>query len=319
MTHSEVCAEWLGALRYGELPDEVVARTKLRVLEVIGLMLAGGATPVGRAAREAALAMGTGAGARLIGHGDRTTPMCAALANGTMSQALEAHTEERATPDDGAATIVAMAFALGEAVGASGRELITVVAGALELTCRIGLAAPGRFRDSGFDAAALFSTFGAAYGASRMLDLDAHRMGNAVGIAGSHASGIRAWRDDHTQPRFLHAGWSAFSGIAAAFLAQSGFTGPAAVFESPLGFFASHTHDAGTPDFDALTVALGETWDSDSGAPHTPERSEAVRARFRENAAGMLPPAPIGAIIQRVSTLEQAQSLQSLLALCAAP
>ena len=68
---------------------------------------------------------------------------------------------------------------------------------------------------------------------------------------------------DGTQTKFLHPGWSAQSGIVAAFLAPAGTTGPAQVFEGRWGLFASHLQDERAPkDFSRLTAELGTRWDS---------------------------------------------------------
>ena len=335
-SYSEQCAEWFTALRYDELPEDVVEATKLRLLDMIGLVLAACPTPLGRSAREAALAMGGGTGARLLGFGDKATPMCAALANGTLSQALEYDDTHSETISHASGPNVAAALALGEAVGCSGRENLTVIAGAIELTVRIGLAAPGQFHKVGFDPSGIMGTFGAAYGASRILGLEIEGMRNAVGIAGSQASGILACREDGTQSKFLHPGWSALSGIAAALLAQAGCTGPARVFESRFGLFASHVQDpACKPDLQHITAALGETWGCrnissksgstaeliepcNRGGAQNPMSADGVQAKFRENAARMLKPLQVEAIIERVETIEQARPLQPLLELCVA-
>ena len=262
-TYSETFAQWFTDLRYDELPEDVVESTKLRMLDVVGLVLAACPTPLGRSAREAALAMGGGTGSRLLGFGDRATPMCAALANGTLSQALEYDDTHNETIIHASSPNVAAALALGEAVGCSGREVMAVIAGAIELTVRIGVAAPGQFHKVGFHPSGIMGTFGAAYAASRLLGLDIDRMRNAIGIAGSQASGILACWEDGTQSKFLHPGWSALSGIAAAFLGQAGCTGPAPVFESRFGLFASHVQDpAYTPDWRRIITGLGETWES---------------------------------------------------------
>ena len=64
--------------------------------------------------------------------------------------------------------------------------------------------------------------------------------------------------------RAVHAAsYSAQSGIASAFLARAGTTGPAEVFEGRWGLFASHLQDVETPPhFDRLTAGLGTHWDS---------------------------------------------------------
>ena len=47
---SEVAA-WVAGLTFTDLPADVVATTKLRVLDVIGLSLAGSTTPLGASVR----------------------------------------------------------------------------------------------------------------------------------------------------------------------------------------------------------------------------------------------------------------------------
>ena len=262
-SYSEQLARWFAALKYSDLPADVAASTKLRILDVIGLVLASVNTPFGRALRETALALGAGRESRLLGSGERVSPMAAALANGTLSQALEYDDTHNETIIHVSSPTVATALALGEAAASNGREMLAMVAGANELICRIGLVAPGRFHPVGFHPSGVMGTFGAAYAASRLLGLDIVRMRNAVGIAGSQASGILACWEDGTQSKFLHPGWSALSGIAAAVLARAGCTGPAPVFESRFGFFASHVQDKDYPlDFARMTAALGEVWES---------------------------------------------------------
>jgi 2-methylcitrate dehydratase PrpD len=88
-------------------------------------------------------------------------------------------------------------------------------------------------------------------------------MNNAAGIAGCFAAGLLQCWVDGTQTKFLHPGWSAQSGIAAAFLARAGTTGPAQVFEGRWGLFATHLQDESAPkNFSRLTAELGTRWDS---------------------------------------------------------
>lgn len=260
---SEQCARWFAALSHSDLPADVAASTRLRILDVIGLALAASAGRFGETVRAAALAMGNGTESRILGAGDRTSPMSAALANGTMAQALEYDDTHNETIIHVSSPLVATALALGEMTGTPGREIVTAVAGAAELTCRIGLVAPGQFHKVGFHPSGVIGTFGAACCASRLLGLDVTQTRNAVGIAGSQASGILACWEDGTQAKFLHPGWSAHSGIAAALLARAGCSGPAPVFESRFGLFASHVQDRNYRlDYARMTAGLGETWES---------------------------------------------------------
>ena len=57
MSFSDDLAAWASRVSFDDLPADVVRATKLRVLDVIGLSLAGAATPFGRSVHEAAAAM----------------------------------------------------------------------------------------------------------------------------------------------------------------------------------------------------------------------------------------------------------------------
>lgn len=261
--YSEQLAHWCANLKFSDLPADVVASTKLRALDVIGLALAAVDMPTGKSVRAAAGAMGTGSDARVLGTGDRLPAMQAALANGTMAQALEYDDTHNETVIHISSPMVATALAIGEMVNASGEQVLTAIAAGNELTCRIGLVAPQQFHKVGFHPSGVIGTFGTAYTASKLLGLTPLQMRNAAGIAGSQASGILACWEDGTQSKFLHPGWSALSGIAAALLARADYTGPAPVFESRFGLFASHVQDRNYPlDFTRMTAKLGEAWES---------------------------------------------------------
>jgi 2-methylcitrate dehydratase PrpD len=135
---------------------------------------------------------------------------------------------------------------------------MTAVALGNEISCRAGSVAPGQFHRRGFHPSGLFATFGVTFLAARLLQLDAEAAARAAGICGSFASGILECWVDGTQTKFLHPGWSAQSGIVAAFLARAGTTGPAEVFEGRWGLFATHLQDEAAPrDFARLTHDLG--------------------------------------------------------------
>ncbi len=256
-------ARWAGRVSFDDLPPDVVDATKRRVLDVIGLALAGAETPFGQSVRDAAVAMAPGGPCRVFGTGDPVNVTMAAFANGAFSQALEYDDTHNESIVHMSSPSVAAALAIADTARISGRDLITAVALGNEISCRAGSVAPGQFHRRGFHPSGLFATFGVAYLAGRLFRLDEHGMTNAAGICGSFASGILECWVDGTQTKFLHPGWSAQSGIVAAFLAAAGATGPAEVFEGRWGLFASHLQDGNTPkDLTRLTLDLGTRWDS---------------------------------------------------------
>jgi len=263
MSIASEIAQWTSRLQFDDLPPDVVRATKLRVLDVIGLALAGSVTPFGRSVRDAAVAMSSPGRARIFATGDGVDATMAAFANGAHAQALEYDDTHNESIVHMSSPSVAAGLALADTLCVSGRDLITAIALGNEISARAGSVAPGQFHRRGFHPSGLFATVGVTYLAARLLRLDADATARAAGISGSFASGILECWVDGTQTKFLHPGWSAHSGIAAALLARAGTTGPAEVFEGRWGLYATHLqHDDARRNFGRLTDDLGARWDS---------------------------------------------------------
>ena len=260
---SRELAIWASNLGFENLPEDVIEATKLRVMDVIGLSLAGAETPFGKSTRAAAIALSPPGPCSVLGTGDRLGVTAAAFANGAFSQALEFDDTHNESIVHMSSPAVAAALALSEIGPVSGRDLITAVALGNEISCRVGSVAAGQFHKRGFHPTGLFATFGVTYLVSKLLGLDAHQMAQAAGICGSFASGLLQCWVDGTQTKFLHPGWAAQSGITAAVLAREGTTGPAEVFEGRFGLFASHLQGAGQlANYGRISDGLGKHWDS---------------------------------------------------------
>jgi len=260
---SSELAAWASRVRFEDLPADVVEATKLRVMDVIGLSLAGAETAFGKSTRDAIVAMSGAGPCRILGFGDRVGVTSAAFANGALSQALEYDDTHNESIVHMSSPAVAAALALSEFTPVTGRDLITAIALGNEISCRVGSVSSGELHKRGFHPTGLFATFGAAYLTAKLLRLDEQAMARAAGIAGSFASGLLECWVDGTQTKFLHPGWSAQSGITGAMLARAGVTGPAQLFEGRLGLFASHVQDQNAHrDFTRINANLGSHWES---------------------------------------------------------
>lgn len=253
-------AAWAHELRYEDIPAHVVADTKLRILDIIGCCLAASTTDVGTVVRRAALALGSGSDCRILGFGDRTSAASAAVANGTMAHALDYDDTHNESVVHVSGPVVTAALSAGEAVGASGRDVLTAAVAGSEITCRIGVIAPGKLHARGFHATGICGTLGAAVTAGMLYGLSADHIAHAAGISGSQASGILEFFSDGSWAKRLHPGWAAHAGVAAALLAKNGFTGPATVIEGRFGLIASHVGTEGA-NFDRLLTELGNEWE----------------------------------------------------------
>jgi 2-methylcitrate dehydratase PrpD len=256
-------AEWVSQVRFEDLPRDVVDATKLRILDVIGLALAGAGTAFGRSTKAAAVAMSPPGPSRIWGTGEPVGAPVAAFANAAFSQALEYDDTHNESIVHMSSPAVAASLALSETRRVSGQDLVLAVAVANEISCRVGSVSSGQFHRRGFHPTGLFAPFGIAFGAGKILGLDRDGLAYAAGTAGSCAAGLLECWVDGTQTKFLHSGFAAQNGIAAALLAGAGVTGPPRVFEGRFGLFASHLQDPAIPrDYGRISDGLGSHWES---------------------------------------------------------
>ncbi|HEX6004747.1 MAG TPA: MmgE/PrpD family protein [Burkholderiales bacterium] len=248
------------ALCYENLPQQVVERIKLSVLDSLGCCLFGASLPWTRKVAALAKAEGAQPVAALIGMGERTSLALAALVNGTSGHAFELDDihKESIVHAGSIAIPVALGFAESQG-GAPGREMITAMVAGYEVGHRVGSAATMSLFFRGFHPQGTSGVFVAAATAARALKLDAARFQHALGIAGSQAGGLMAAQEGAMVKRF-HSGRAAQSGVYAALLAADGFTGIPDVLEAPYGGYLSTLSDQPAPA--RLTERLGTAWET---------------------------------------------------------
>ena len=230
------------------------ARAALHVLDWAGCAAAGAAEPAGRAAARFA-AMEAAGPCTVLGAAPRSAAG-AALVNGMLGNVLEMDdVDKRAILHPGPSVIPA-ALAVAESSptpGGAARFLDGVVRG-YEAVIRLGRAVgPEHYRY--WHNTGTCGPLGAAAAAASILGLDRDQTADALGLAGTQASGF--WQTRH-EPRSmakqLHTGRAAHAGVVAAQLAYAGMAGPRRILEGPQGFFAA---TCGNADAEAV-VAFDE-------------------------------------------------------------
>lgn len=257
---SKVVADFVRCLNVADIPPAVAEKSKLVLLDTLGVALASSTMDFGQMVLNAARKLGGADESSLIGTSSKVAAANAVLANGTLAHGLDYDdTLEEAIVHTGCCAAVT-ALAVGEEVGASGGQVLEAAVAGTEVLCKVGLVAPGKFHARGFHPTALCSTFGAAAAAGKLYDLDSSQWQDALGLCGSQSSGIIEYLADGTWTKRLHPGWSAHGGVIATLLARQGFRGPAKVFEGQHGFYRSF---GGANDyrFEKLSE-LGTLWET---------------------------------------------------------
>jgi len=254
-------ARFVLGLRLEDVPEPVVARARLLVLDTLGNCLAATGEDFGRSITETAARLGGPPESTLLGSGARVGAPNAVLANATLAHGLDFDdTREDAIVHTGCVAVTA-ALAAAEAAGAAGREALAAAIAAVEVMCRVGLTVPGAFHARHFHPTAITASFAAAAAAARIRKLSEDRLVQAFGICGSQAAGIIEYLADGTWTKRLHPGWNAHAGMIATLLAETGFTGPETVLEGAHGLYAAFAggHDAGR--LEELLATLGGAWE----------------------------------------------------------
>src|SRR5262245_60829104 len=255
---TERLAAYAAQLRYEELPPAVVQRAKDCIIDGVATISYGAELPWSRMVIAYAQRYGAGGNSVILGSGGaRVHAPSAALANGTLAHAFEL--DSVTIPGSGshpAATLFTSALAVAQERGLSGRELITAFVAGAEVMFRIGHATRHSNEARGFHAPGTTGPFGAAVAVGHLRQLDAAKMTNAIGIAGSLACGLLEFVNagSGAMVKRLHLGRAAESGVLAASLASEGFTGPSSVLEGKFGFLHVFCNEW---DLQALTHGLG--------------------------------------------------------------
>ncbi|HEX6795907.1 MAG TPA: MmgE/PrpD family protein [Casimicrobiaceae bacterium] len=238
------------------LPAPVTAVCGSVLTDVAGLCVAARHTDYVRAAVEAS---GEPGACTLIGHAGGFNVFSAALGNGTAAHGEDYDDTFEGGPIHAGAVIVPAVLATAEHHELEGNDLARGIAVGCEVMCRLCLVAPKRVHGAGFHPTAVFGALGAAAGVASALSLNPTQWCNALGIAGSMASGIIEYLAEGTWTKRMHAGWAAQAGYRAARLARSGFTGPRTLFDGEHGFFYAfaRTKDG---DFAAMLDGAGTRW-----------------------------------------------------------
>lgn len=247
-------------LTYDALPEVVAAKTKLLLLDTVGVCAGSARLDFGRAMTAQCIAWGGRGDCTVIGDDRRVPAHLAAFANGALGHGQDfddTHTESIVHPS---CVLVPAALAAAERHDRPGAEMVAALAGVTEAVLRLALPAGGAINRRGFQATSSLGAFGSALISARVGGLGLDRMVQSVGIAGSFSSGLMECVPAAAESKQFQPGWGGLCGVMAADLAAAGFTGPRTVIEGPLGYYAAFLHGMDL-DRDRTFRGLGETWD----------------------------------------------------------
>jgi 2-methylcitrate dehydratase PrpD len=246
--------------RFENFDSAVVEQAKIRIIDVIGCLLAGVKAPGNTALVELVRDWGGKEEATILVHGIKALCQNVAMVNCIMARSFDyepntAMVDGKIVPSHISGTTIITAMNTGEMAGVNGRELISALLAGEDMASRILAAASSEKR---LDSIGTANVFGATAIAGRLIGLDKSQMMNAMGICLDHITGHYQNVWDRTYSFKLTQGLSARSGIFSAQLAKTGWTATKEPLLGKFGYYYLYFKDI--DNIDILTKDLGKKY-----------------------------------------------------------
>jgi 2-methylcitrate dehydratase PrpD len=256
LSRAEALARRLSELEPERIPSAVRARAEELLIDFVGLCVAARATQYVRAVLGG---LDAGGPCTAIGHAATFGAGAAALVNGTAAHGEDFDDTFEGGPVHSSAVVVPAVLAACERFGRDGGAALAGIAAGVETLCRLSLVAPKAIHRSGFHPTSVLGTIAAAAGAAKAMGLGSRQIVDALGVAGSFASGIIEYLAEGAWVKRMHPGWAAQAGLAAARFGAAGFFGPRTVLEGTHGLYNGFARSS-EGNFAVLTDDFGERW-----------------------------------------------------------
>ena len=232
-------ATFVVGAKYDDLSEMAIDQAKIRILDSLACAIGALDSEPVNMIRAQIREFGGKGRCTLIG-GGKTAPDRAAFYNSALVRYLDFNDGylakgETCHPSDNLGAVLAAC----EYAGRNGKDLLTSLAVAYQVQCRLSDVAPVRAK--GFDHTTLGS-YAVASGVAKALDLDQEKTANAIAISGTAFNALRVTRTGTLSNwKGLAYPNTAFGAVHATFLASRGITGPSEVFEGNKGLMDTIT------------------------------------------------------------------------------
>jgi 2-methylcitrate dehydratase PrpD len=250
-------ARFVAETDYSAISENALSQAKMHLLDTIGAGLAAVSTPVAAIAFDYCKRMGDSQEVSIWGTNEKASAPMAAFTNGLLAHALDFDDwDAYLRAGHPSSVITAAALAIGESIGASGKDLLKAFVLGIEVLTQMAAGTP-ELHKRGFHSTPVWGSIGAVIASASLLRLNPEKIQAGIGVAASGAAGIQRQQGSMVKP--FHAGNAARNGVEAALLAQQGFTADQNIIEAPRGFCDTF-FGPGTCDYEKMLRGMGEPY-----------------------------------------------------------
>lgn len=251
---TQALSDFITDIQFEDLNGDTVDYTKMCVLDLLGVSIAGQGAPAEKIWRSYCLS-GDPQSAQAVCWTPgfpRAEYHKAAAYNAACSHLLDLDDVHNASITHPGTITIPTAMAMAQLWRRSGRELIAAIVGGYEAAARIGAAInPGAYWY--WHTTGVVGAFSSAAAAGKLIGLNKGQMLHAFGSSGTQAAGLWEFLEDGSMSKSLHTANASLCGIRAAELAALGFTGAGRILEGRKGFLGALNPQA---NLSALTEDL---------------------------------------------------------------
>jgi 2-methylcitrate dehydratase PrpD len=240
-TMSEALANYVCNLRISDLPDEVIEKAEISILDAMGCAFAGSKLQVSQISLNIFKKFSGEGKSTLWLNGKRADMLNTAWANCVLVHSALQDDWQASVPNLGhmGSIIIPTAFAVAEMENKTGAELITAIVAAYEVAARIASHSGPKIIGRGFRGSPVFGTFASATASGKLLGLNKKGLKNAICCAASFSGGILEPCIKGTMEWRYQNGNSLRGGMIAALLASEGLDSADTALEGEYGFFSA--------------------------------------------------------------------------------
>ena len=235
MNLAERLSAYAQSISYADLGEDAVQAAKQRILDSLGCAIGAFGEPPVKIARRVVESSHSNGASSILGTETKTSPDMATFVNGLMVRYFDYNdtylSKEPAHPSDN----LASCLAVGEREDASGKDLLTALALAYEIQCRLCDAADIRHR--GWDHVC-YGLVSSALAAGKLMCLTTQKLTQAVNISlNGHIAMRQVRAGEISEWKGASFANAARNAVFSSMLAARGMTGPSPIFEGEMGFF----------------------------------------------------------------------------------
>ena len=224
MDGNQLAARFIAETSWDDLPETVRRQARMCLVDNMGAAISGTVTRLSNLTADYAAQCWPGDEATILLHGKRATRVGAAFANAWSANGLDIDDGIRYAYGHAGAQLLPAALAMAEALDLGGDHLLSALVVGYEVAHRVGRC----WHDDRevYQACGSWGSVGCAAVAAHLMRLTAPQAAHALGIAEYFAPNLPMMLDvDHPAMVKHGTGWAAMTGLIAAGLAETGFTG----------------------------------------------------------------------------------------------